>query len=741
MFTIRRIEIDNFVCFHKLVIEPSTDAERPLTVIRAENGCGKTTLLRAIRWGMYGEPSVPGNSAHFSLHPADWHPHDDPVDTTVRIEFETDGSSRDDPQESAGNTVYELTRSVTTLGQQPSRPGDPDFRRIDMRTQLTYRARDGSWHPHDAGIDVVVGQLLPWELRDFFVMDADEAADFVGGTENRVLSRREVTGKTTYAIRALLGLEVFKRASDKVRGLSREFGRRATRAVGSDDLNRQQEELDELRRQQEQLLLAVKQGTHEKEEVQTKLEEARDTLESAIGDIGALDQLQHRLKANRIRHQELTSRGKVAIEQYAGELQAIDLLSALSNRELEEAKGALQPLYDNDMIPVKHLGFVRNLLRNGVCVCGQNLSDGASHRTHVEEMLQQSTAQEERADYLAQVFDAAGGLQEIAQTDWEQRCNVRAEAITIVDDELSAIEDDRRDINAKLKEIQDVQVQTGRDKIDTLETHSRRINRELMTNELALEQKNDAVSDLDRRIDQQRKRQRAAYDQEACKDTADAVVRVLNLAYSTIESEQVKELSEEMDILFSRMAANVVDDGSQGLDRKATLKMIAQVGVRPLDTNAEEFELYALNHRGRSMPPTEINGASRRTLALSFVVALCNVSNTHASLVADSLLNFMSGVVRTNTLEVAATCSTQPILLLTGSDLEAQTEVDTVHRFAGSTYTLTGQWQHGTQRGDVVNQNDARRVALLCGCGPRQYCRVCERVGQASMPSWTQRTQ
>ena len=59
MLRLRRIEIDNFVCFDNVVIEPSIDPERPLTVLRAENGSGKTTFLRALRWGMYGERGLP----------------------------------------------------------------------------------------------------------------------------------------------------------------------------------------------------------------------------------------------------------------------------------------------------------------------------------------------------------------------------------------------------------------------------------------------------------------------------------------------------------------------------------------------------------------------------------------------------------------------------------------------------------------------------------------------------------
>ena len=167
--------------------------------------------------------------------------------------------------------------------------------------------------------------------------------------------------------------------------------------------------------------------------------------------------------------------------------------------------------------------------------------------------------------------------------------------------------------------------------------------------------------------------------------------------------------------------------------------MIARVGLRPVEDSPAEYEIFALNSRGRSMPPTEINGASRRILALSFVLGLCKVSRTRAPLVADSLLNFMSGSVRSNTLRITAQTASQPMLLLTGSDLESHNEIDLVDRYAGATYTLTGQWQHVGQGGDVVRLTDDRQVSLLCDCGPRQYCDVCERRGQAKDSRWSRR--
>ena len=231
MLLIQRIEIINFVCFDHIAISPSTSPEEPLTVIRAENGSGKTTLLRAIRWGMYGEKGLPGNPSHFSLHPAEWKPDANGIETKVSILFETDGSSRSHAESAAGNAEYELRRTVTTLEKAPTHTQDPDFRRVNEEAHLLMKQRDGSWFPHEHGVGSVIEELLPLDLQDFFVMDADEAADFVGGSENKVIQRGDVIAKTSFAVRALLGLEIFDTATERVQILSREFGERRPRPL------------------------------------------------------------------------------------------------------------------------------------------------------------------------------------------------------------------------------------------------------------------------------------------------------------------------------------------------------------------------------------------------------------------------------------------------------------------------------------------------------------------------------
>ena len=744
MLKLRRIEIDKFVCFDNVVIEPSTEPERPLTVIRAENGSGKTTFLRALRWGMYGEDGLPGNSTRFSLHPVWWEPNDDGIKTKVSIEFETDGSTRH-TEGGSTITVYQLVRSVTTIGKPAAQDDEPDFRRINEQTQLMVKERNGKWEPYNTlGMDVVVEQLLPWDLRDFFVMDADEATDFVGGSENKVIHHQDVIKKTTAAVHSLLGIDVFREASKRVADLARDFGKQATKAIGDKDLDALQAELDQLRAQENELKEKISDQTIQEGEIRARLSQRKDDLETELKDVGAAEELRPRLTENRRRYNRAIKQRETTLGLLASELESTELLASLAISKIADAYGMLRPLYEKGHIPLKHLNFVRDLLESKTCVCGQDLSEGGAHRRHVEDRIAESAKQEKRANYLGQLHDAAKSLMEHAGAiSWDDRSAQLAGNLAALDEELSGLGREKQDIDNKLKDISVEKIHIIRDEIAALETQLSNLSRNLPSNEAEHQSLRSAIDSREKQLHQRQRNERAAKDKQAAEDMAKLVVNILNQAYNTIQTEQVDELSQRMNRLFAQMAANVSDDDFDESQRnKASLKMIAEVGLRSVDEESDDYEIYAFNSRGRFMPPIEINGASRRVLALSFVLALCAESQTFAPLIADSLLNFMSGTVRRNTLRITAEKSSQPILLLTGADLESPSEVEIAAQYAGATYTLTGQWDaiDAGEGGDVVHWTEQRQVALVCSCGPRQYCDICEREGQARSPGWSRRT-
>ena len=67
-----RAEFQNFRLLRDLELEFSSDLDRKLTVIRAANESGKTTILHGLQWALYGDAALPGRGEDFRLHPIDW---------------------------------------------------------------------------------------------------------------------------------------------------------------------------------------------------------------------------------------------------------------------------------------------------------------------------------------------------------------------------------------------------------------------------------------------------------------------------------------------------------------------------------------------------------------------------------------------------------------------------------------------------------------------------------------------
>ena len=67
-----RAEFQNFRLLRNLELEFASDPNKNLTIIRAANDSGKTTILHALQWALYGDSALPGKGDGFRLHPIDW---------------------------------------------------------------------------------------------------------------------------------------------------------------------------------------------------------------------------------------------------------------------------------------------------------------------------------------------------------------------------------------------------------------------------------------------------------------------------------------------------------------------------------------------------------------------------------------------------------------------------------------------------------------------------------------------
>jgi DNA sulfur modification protein DndD len=745
MLLIKRVEITNFACFEQLDLTLAHDKDRRMTVIRAENGSGKTTFLRALRWAFYGERGLPGDDpSRFSVHPAWWSPGESSIETKVCITFETDGGTRHDAKHGP-RRLFRLSRSVQTVGRAAARDDEPDFRRVHPTLTLLQKQPEGGWVPYSDDPEVIEGAvdlLLPWGLRDYFFLDADEATDFVGGRENMPLPKKEVIEKTTAAVDELLGLETFRDAMERLADLQREFQRQASRASGDRTIHEMQEELDGVRRRIETLEDQLETESGELANLEGHRDQLYADLQEALKETGAYDQLEQRLAENRENRKRAETDRKKILDRLSNSLEAPELLSGLAAVKIQRVFESLEPLYQKGLIPLNHVSFVRDRIEQEECICLESLAPGTPHRENVERLLSDSIEQEAHANLLGAVYDATGGfLRELRSgtRNWSDNVDGLRSELGNLDEWLGELHAVFEELDKKISRIDREQVQALKGEVEAAETQIDRLSISVNDIRARLQPLREQEASLDKKVSQGQKREQAARDKQAAATLAGAIGTALRRAYTTIQHEQVRDLSARMNNLFASMAANVSDDDfGHGEDEKANVRMIAEVGVREAEQGEGRFEIYAKNQRGRILPPVEINGASRRVLALSFILALCEESNTEAPLVADSLLNMMSGKVRTNTFRMTAVTSRQPILLLTRADLSEAAELDIVGGFAGAAYTLSGQWDviANGGGGDIVNRTSDRSISVGCGCSPREYCTVCERLGDTERNGW-----
>ena len=740
MLLISRVDIRNFVLFDRLVLEPSVDAERPMTIIRAEPGSGKTSLLRALRWGFYGEDGLPGADARardrWGMQPIAWSPEDDPVETSVTITFLTTGASRYETTDGQRAERFRLARRVTTVGREPQGPDSPAFKRVDHRLTLQTRTVEGDWKVYDKDPEEAVDLLLPKSLQDFFFVDADEATDdFVGGGD-RPRARHAIVDTTTRAVKELLGLGVFDDAMNRLKNHEADFRRQASRAAGDSTVDQLQSKLDSA-----EARLTTKQKTLA--EIENDLTDTREAISgldqeimTALRDSGDPQDLRRRLNDNKRYLEGAKNRRRTELIALSRSLEDQSLLGVLALEAAQSVHAMLHDQHEKGLIPLTHLPFVREVLERGECLCGEPLTIDSELRRRVEQVLNESESQESRANLLGETYRAAADIIRRSKSPafgWEEGIDTHLATLGQIDEEIRTLTAEKEDIDKKLDGSDEERIQTARAAKSTSEATLE----DLLTRQTEVSGDINAIEEEVQRLAKElssRTKQVSAVQQATRAEALAAELReALETSYRRIESKQVEELSATMNVLFQRAVSDIRTDEEADAETGTDLRAFQEVGVQPVAKTGGKYQIFAKNRKGRSLASTEINGASRRVLAMSFILGLAKESRTEAPLVADSLLNMMSGRVRLNTLEAVAAYARQPILLLTRDDI-GDREVEAVERLAGKTYTFSYQLEPG-----LVNRKRDEQVTIVCECGVRDYCYICEHAGNRDLTGWNRR--
>lgn len=700
-----RARFTNFRLLRDLTLDFEVGEDKRLVVIRASNESGKTTILNALQWGLYGDRALPRRRSDFRLHPIDWDVGRDGarVSISAEIVFETLSvhTSRQSGQIRTSSTQYRLTRNTQDIVRgQTWTPGQTTASLVKLTP---------TGESEESAAEAIIENELPFVLREVFFTDGDRALSFIESDVTASTKQEKVRD----AIRNLLGLDVIEGAIGRVRAAGKSINSKIRSQTPDALLKRTAGEIEELERTVERLNKEV--------DIADKNFGAYDTahaeIEKQIEDVlakGDRQSVMSRINQTRTFIKSLDERIEKTNTEHSALFESYDLARDLLGPALNSGFAILDELRNQGDIPNATIPVLEDRLKTDECICGEQLQGDALEIRHRREHIQKLIDHARDSDTLKSVatnlyfrseslrLSSSSGprwtsrLADV-ETDWEDLQDKRDEyggILAAQEAELAAIPD--TDIS-KLR----TQRNSHRAQMERFSSDRSRYRVELRT----------AVEELGVLKNRQRallRRQGISDRLESELDVAEDLEAALRNAYDRLTHEELRKVSTKMNEIFLEMI--VADEEQNAIIRQAAI--------------TDEFEIMVYGAERRALnPDVDLNGASRRALTLAFILALTQVSEVKAPNVIDTPLGMMAGEVKTSVLRTAIRESSQLVLLLTPAEIAGCENI--LDRETARTITLSNPAHYPAM---LVNAPaDPMGGIFRCECSHRKNCQVCIR--------------
>lgn len=698
-----RVEFENFRLLRDLELDFSTDSAKKLTVIRAENGTGKTTILNALQWGLYGDNALPRKGKNYRLSPIDWDPSNGQrIPISVQIEFEV----IDLRQTQIGKQITDKKRYLIIRSAYETLEGTSHHRPASTVKlfELTDMGAESITHP-----EAIIHDILPPELREVFFTDGDRAMSFIN-TESEKDKRKQVEE----AIRSLLGLGVIEKAIGHVKKTASELNKDAKRIGGDGELAEVTTNIERVEREISDIEIKKKDAIKQFHNFDQSCSEIDKEIEEAL-IMGDREQLNRELKQIDEQRKQIQNQQAEESKKHSQLLESPSLSRDLLAPVLKKSLGKLNKLHLQGLLPSTSVPVLEERLKGDICICGEPLdehsSDGQQRRKHIRHLIEESRKPDAFQQNLTNLFYESRSLLVNNSPDSEHWCTKYAEIVERRD-ALKTLHDEQgqklKSLEVQLDSIPKTNVQELRAQKQDMIKQRDQFNRDQATYEAKLDNLNteyrSLVATRTNLLTKQSKGARTLNDLEVARD----IEQILENSYDLITNEDTIKVSELMNEFFPEMIRANPDQGA----------IIQKVEI------SKDFDILAY---GLNNVPLDLKeglfGAAKRALTMSFILALAQVSKVEAPNVIDTPLGMMDTLIKRSVLKIAIRESSQLILFLTSSET-ANCE-DILDDQAGRVITLTNP-RHYPER--LVNPPPTEELKVLqCECSHRQECEICTR--------------
>jgi len=342
------------------IITFSHDQEKNFTIIQGDNGCGKSNLMNAINWCLYGDEMFKSenNEGREIINELSLQELNEGETTRVYVLLKM-GKDR---------VEFTISREIEYSkhnGRITS--GLPQLKVFEISNQTgAKRNSNPEWF--------IEKHFIPKDLRGFFFFDGEKMNEYF-----------EDTSKVKHNVQKIAQIDILQNSIDTLDATIRDINSEIKKLepdfiVNLDDIVEKKEEMEKAENEKEEIRVKIIDVKFDIEKINKYLENNSDAVVQNIQKHYAT--LEDRRKNVVINQHSNEANIRTLVSECAPILLSIQALT-YSEKLIEEEteKGVLPP-------NIKDV-FLRDLLEKGVCICGRELTEGSDCRHNVEKLLEQ----------------------------------------------------------------------------------------------------------------------------------------------------------------------------------------------------------------------------------------------------------------------------------------------------------------------------------------------------------------
>ena len=703
MIRLREAQFSNFRGLRDVQIDFAPAGQPALTVIRAENATGKTSMLYGLTWCLFGEAGLPVTARRrdtYRISPVNWDVAKDGAEIVVEVTVKVTVGDDDHAED------YEIVRRAT----ETVREGGFDY---TQSTVTVYRDTPKGAVALTNPLTFLELDLLPPALKDIFFLDGDEALkDYVESAKGD--ARRNVRE----AVRSLLGLEVLEQAQ----GHLDEVRRQISSAVRNESTGELAGVSDRLISFDASIARLTEQVADLEEDVKAAevRHETADRQRTRILASGGQETkvLEGQERAAKASIKAAEAQQDELIKRQRALLSSADLLHVITRSSLLQAAETYEDLRRERKIPNTLPELARERLQQKTCICGASLAVGTPGHKHLTQELEASEKYDDVHKTLTDLASQASiaiATSEPSDRGWFTQSHDNTRAYLMARKAISDNQALAKELETKIRNAS----QSG--DFDTADSRRTLELSNLTELRARLVSAQDAVALQHRQRETMRKQFEALQRKEARfrrrlaeQQAVEDMLLVIAGTIGVLQDETVHRVGAEMNTIFQQLMAAAPGELDEALD-----VVVQEVRL------TKACDIVVLGPLGREIIPSNgLSGAQRRALTIAFILALTKISGVTAPLVIDTPLGMTSGTIRRALLENTLKNSQQIVLFLTRDEIKGVEDI--LDQYARLNYTLTNT-QHAVHAKDPSFAEGRPMEVVLCRCKHDTSCGVCAR--------------